>query len=379
MSNKYNILIIDDDINSIQLAINILKQSDTYNIIFTTSGKEALQRVKEYDFKLILLDIIMEPMNGFDVCKELKKDNKTKEIPIIFLTARDDEDSIAKGFELGAVDYITKPFFANELLARVNTHVNLKVYKDELNEKLKLQDKLMLEQNKLATMGEMIGNIAHQWRQPLSIITAASSGIKAYKELGINLEESTEMDSLDDILLNANHLSQTIDDFKDFFKKKQKKSFNIEDTIKKTMSLISSNLHYNEINITTDIQHIEFTGLDNELTHVLINIINNAQDELKHSQKENKQIYLEAYKDDSNAIINIKDNAGGIPEDIIEHIFEAHFTTKQNHDGTGIGLYMAKKIIEEHFNGKISVKNISYDNGEKGAQFTLTLPIEEEN
>jgi len=376
MDSKYNILIVDDDVNNIQLAINILKQNNKYNIIFTTSGKEALQRVKEYEFDLILLDILMEPMDGFEVCKKLINDKKTLDIPIIFLSAKDDEQSITKGFELGAVDYITKPFFSNELIARVNTHVQLKVYKDSLKQKLKLQDKLMLEQNKMAAMGEMITNIAHQWKQPLSIITTVSSGIKVSKELDMSVDKDTELASLNNILVNAKHLSQTIDDFKDFFEHKDKTIFNIEDVINKTINLINSTLMHNSIKITKNTKNTKLIGLDNELIQVLINIINNAQDALKDSKKNNKEITINVYKKDSNAIIEISDNAGGINNKIINHIFEAYYTTKSSNNGTGIGLHMAKKIIQEHFDGEIYVENINLKQEQVGAKFVLVLPIE---
>jgi len=375
MNNKNNILIIDDDIHNIQLAINILKQNHKYNIIFTTTGEEALKRVNEYNFDLILLDIIMEPMDGFEVCIKLKNNLKTKNIPIIFLTAKDDEQSISKGFDLGAVDYITKPFFSNELIARVNTHIDLKVSKDSLNQKIKIQNKLMLEQNKMAAMGEMIGNIAHQWKQPLSVITTVSSGIKASIEMGLPIDESSEIKSLDNILLNAKHLSKTIDDFKDFFKEKDKIQFNMKDILDKTINLINSTLKHNNIKVTQNVIDIKFIGLDNELIQVLINIINNAQDILNTSTIKNKQINIDVYKKNATLIIDISDNAGGIPKNIIPDIFKAYFTTKTSTNGTGIGLHMSKKIIEDHFNGKIEVNNITYKDGLNGAKFTLILPI----
>ncbi len=375
MDTKYNILIVDDDVHNIQLAINILKEDEKYNIIFTTSGKEALLRVKEYIFDLILLDILMEPMDGFEVCKILKSDKLTKDIPIIFLSAKDDETSISKGFELGAVDYITKPFFSKELKARVKTHIQLHRYKDSLQQKLKLQDKLMLEQNKMAAMGEMITNIAHQWKQPLSIITTVSSGIKVSRELNVNLDKDTELASLNNILLNANHLSQTIDDFKDFFEQKDKILFHIEDIVNKTINLINSTLRINNIKINKNIEDVEFIGLDNELIQVLINIINNAQDALNIAEVKDKEININVFKKDESVIIEIWDNAGGIPEDIIEHIFEAHFTTKRKFNGTGIGLHMAKKIVQEHFHGKIYVQNIEVNGKRVGAKFILNLPI----
>jgi len=376
MDSKYNILIVDDDVHNIQLAINLLKKNKNYNIIFSTSGEDALKRVQEYNFDLILLDIIMDPMDGFEVCNNLINNHKTSHIPIIFLTAKDDEKSITKGFELGAVDYITKPFFSNELVARVNTHVQLKIYKDGLKSKLKLQEKLMLEQNKMAAMGEMITNIAHQWKQPLSIITTVSSGIKVSKELDMTMDKDKELASLDNILLNAKHLSQTIDDFRDFFKQKNKTSFYLEDIINKTINLINSTLIHNNIKINKNIQNIKLVGFDNELIQVFINIINNAQDALKDSNEEHKEININVYKKDFNAVIEISDNAGGIDNKIINHIFEAYYTTKASTNGTGIGLHMSQKIIKDHFNGDIKVKNINLGEKQIGANFILVLPLE---
>ncbi|WP_428739798.1 response regulator [Sulfurimonas sp.] len=124
MEFSYNVLIVDDISDNIKVAMNILKENN-YNFSFAMNGKEALEIIKTKQFDLILLDIMMPQMNGFDVCEVLKKDPKTQDIPIIFLTAKADLDSIAHGFKLGAVDYITKPFYAEELIARVTTHLEL--------------------------------------------------------------------------------------------------------------------------------------------------------------------------------------------------------------------------------------------------------------
>lgn len=123
---KYNILVVDDDLNNIQVGINILRENTDYNLIFATSGAQALERVRERSFDLILLDIIMQPMDGFEVCRQLKSNPCTSGIPIIFLTARTDADSIVEGFELGGADYVTKPFRSLELNARVRTHLELR-------------------------------------------------------------------------------------------------------------------------------------------------------------------------------------------------------------------------------------------------------------
>ena len=379
MEQKYNILMVDDNTDNIQLAINILKQNINYNIIFATSGEQALERTLEYDFDIILLDIVMTPMDGFEVCKKLKSNKITQNIPIIFLTAKHDESSISKGFELGAVDYITKPFFADELKARVKTHVELKSYRDNLLKELELKDKLMLQQNKMATMGEMLENIAHQWRQPLSVITTASSGVKIQKEMGIS-QEDQEIKSLDAITNSAEHLSQTIDDFRDFFKQKEKVSFNIKNIFHKTMSIAKSGFLSKEVSIIENIDDIQLIGLDNELMQVIINIINNSRDVLKNNKIKNKIIIVDIKKtDDHTATIKIKDSGGGIVDTIISNVFDPYFTTKEKTGGTGIGLYMSQKIIKNHFHGNISVHNVKfkYNNIDcNGAEFTITLPID---
>ncbi len=124
------ILVVDDDLKNIQVGVNILKDQGNYHIIFATSGEQALQRVKEHTFDLILLDILMQPMDGYEVCRRLKQDKQSRDIPVIFLTAKSDTESIVTGFELGGVDYITKPFNSHELSARVKTHLELKRYHD---------------------------------------------------------------------------------------------------------------------------------------------------------------------------------------------------------------------------------------------------------
>jgi len=137
-NKKFKILIVDDIPKNIELAANILSTKN-YNITFAVSGAVALQKVKSIDFDLILLDVMMPEMDGFEVCEQLKADPETKNIPVIFLTAKTETENIVKGFELGAVDYVTKPFNTDELLARVNTHVGLKAKfeeKDELESRL---------------------------------------------------------------------------------------------------------------------------------------------------------------------------------------------------------------------------------------------------
>ena len=161
MDLTYNILIVDDVSDNIKVAMNILEENN-YNFSFTMSGKQALDIVKTKQFDLILLDVMMPDMNGFDVCNALKNDFSTKDIPIIFLTAKADIDSITKGFDLGAVDYITKPFHSSELISRVSTHLELYRSKKVLEQNnLNLNAKIKYSQNRFlseleATQKEII-------------------------------------------------------------------------------------------------------------------------------------------------------------------------------------------------------------------------------
>ena len=376
MDKKYNVLVVDDDSNNVQLAVNILKQNKDYNIIFATTGANALKRVKEYDFDIIVLDILMEPMNGYEVCQELKKDPKTKDIPVIFLTAKNDEESISKGFELGGVDYITKPFFEKEFISRVSTHLELKIFRDKLIDEIELKDKLMFQQNKMATMGEMIDNIVHQWRQPLSIITTIASSLIMEKTMGFENKQKTDIESLEDIISTVEHLSQTINDFKDFLRPKDKTKFSIDNIVDRTISLISKNIEHHDIEVQNEIEPISIEGYENELIQVIINILNNAVDVLETAKV--RKIVIKSKIDNDNIKIFIQDTGGGIEQSIINDIFNQNFTTKSDEKGTGIGLYMSRKIITEHFNGDISVENdilIIDDTEYKGAKFIINIPI----
>ncbi|RXJ97971.1 histidine kinase [Arcobacter sp. CECT 8986] len=246
-------------------------------------------------------------------------------------------------------------------------------------DKNRKKDSLLTQQSKMATMGEMIGNIAHQWRQPLSLISTAASGIKIQKEFGI-LNDKDLDDDIKTITDATVHLSTTIDDFKNFFKpNKNKTAFTTADILEKSINLISAQFRSKNIEIIKQIENVELFQLENELIQVLINILNNARDQLMIKEDiENKLIFIKTYKKEEELIISIKDNAGGIDNEIINKIFDAYFTTKEAENGTGIGLYMSREIIEKHMKGKLIVENCSFEIKQKeyyGANFIIKLPL----
>jgi PAS domain S-box-containing protein len=241
------------------------------------------------------------------------------------------------------------------------------------NKKIAMQTIQLMESEKMASLGEMIGNIAHQWRQPLSIITTAASGILLKKEYDI-LEDSFLEKTLLNVEKNAQYLSKTIDTFRNFIKdNKEKKDVNIIDTIDSTVDIVSSSLKDNHItlkNQTETVKEIKYNLIAGEFIQVIINIINNAKDALLEKNISDPWIEIKIENDSKNITITIEDNAGGVDEKYLNRIFEPYFTTKHKSQGTGLGLHMSYRIITESLNGNIYVKNTNY-----GAKFYIELPL----
>ncbi|UTJ06453.1 sensor histidine kinase [Arcobacter roscoffensis] len=238
------------------------------------------------------------------------------------------------------------------------------------------KDKLLFQQSKMASLGEMLQNIAHQWRQPLSVISTAASGLKLKHDYKI-LDENSINDTVAVIMKSTIYLSKTIDDFRNFYKnEKEEKNFNIKTAVQDSIDIISLKLKNKNIVLIFDSIDYEYKALKNELIQVIINIVNNAIDAFK--KQNNKLILINITKDEELINISIKDNAGGIPNEIIDRVFEPYFTTKHQAQGTGIGLFMSEEIITKHFYGDIKVHNCNFEYKNEvyfGACFEIKLPI----
>ena len=245
---------------------------------------------------------------------------------------------------------------------------------------IKEQELKLINQSKMASLGELIGNIAHQWRQPLASITTAASGMKMQKELEI-LDDDEFYTNCDDIVQSSNYLSETINEFRHLIKgNKQKKDFKINETIIQSTSLLTGLLSENSIEIiNTFDKEVIFNGFNNDLTQVIINILKNSHDAFIEKEILNDRIIFITTKVENNKLlICIKDTARGISNDIVNKIFEPYFTTKHKSQGTGLGLYMVHQIITDCFNGDIEVSSEEYLYDEKtytGASFTISLPL----
>ena len=263
-----------------------------------------------------------------------------------------------------------------EFYGYLNDITKLKMNEEELKEKIKLElekniekDRLLIQQNKLASMGEMLGNIAHQWRQPLNNINLLIYFIRdSYGKISqVELNETIK-----DAKLQIDYMSQTIDDFRNFYKpSKEKRLFDIKDSIIQSSKIVNASLEKHNIKLEILGKNVQIDGYENEFEQVVVNILNNAIDAKiikSNSVKFDAKIQINVKEENAQIYISIFNNCGNIDEQILERIFEPYFTTKFEDQGTGIGLYMTKVIVEKNMQGKIEAKNL-----DDGVEFIIKL------
>jgi len=350
--NNFYYLILSDDKGNIYYSD--LCNSKTLNDIFNHFLTQQILKTKE---GFVTDNIYVKEFNKnikviFIQNRELI--NKTNEISktltfimIIF--------SILLAIPLGI--FFSRPLFSfyEELDKRVNEEI----------EKRREKEQLLIAQSKLATLGEMLGNIAHQWRHPLTRLSLLIQNFEFALEKGKLTPEFVEKFK-DQTMAQINYMSETIDDFINFFRRdKEKVTFSLKEITSNALRLIEGRLKNNNIKVEIKVlRDGKVMGYKSEFSQVVLNILNNAIDVIK--ERNIKNGYIEVIIDDRK--IEIKDNGGGIPEDIKDKIFEPYFTTKFQSQGTGIGLYMSKVIINQHFNGRLYAYN-----DEKGAVFVIDL------
>ncbi|MCK5110949.1 MAG: hypothetical protein KAQ94_05460 [Arcobacteraceae bacterium] len=250
-------------------------------------------------------------------------------------------------------------------ILELNTNLEQKI--NEEIEKNRKKDYQLIQQSRLAQMGEMISMIAHQWRQPLNAISLTSNNL-TFKLLMDDIDKELFKKEIGLIDEYSQHLSKTIDDFRGFFKEnKIKEITTLENIVNDTLNIVKISIENKNIKIIKDLNcKEEFKTHPNEVKQVLLNIIKNAEDVLLENRIQNPTITIQTLCKDNNRVLIIRDNGGGISEDIMDKIFDPYYSTKKEKDGTGLGLYMSKTIIEEHCDGKIECQN-----DENGAVFKI--------
>jgi C4-dicarboxylate-specific signal transduction histidine kinase len=409
--NKARIMIVED----VWLIANDIKNSlESFGYAVTSiasSGEEALENAEEDKPDLILMDIVLT--SEMDGIKAAAKIRSQCAVPIIYLTAYSDDEKLQRAKVTEPFGYILKPFSERELYCNIEIALfkhkieeelrlakealqqanelleqrvaertaelseTIEMLKNETSESLRLRAELcekelmLLQQSRLAAMGEMIGNIAHQWRQPLNMLgLLAQELLMTYKkgEFGTEYLDANVKKTLETI----RYMSKTIDDFRFYLKPvKEKVDFRVLETIEKITSLLDEEGSLNEQPIRTSVVSAcdpVVNGYPNELSQVLLNILVNARDAFAIKQVASPIITIKVFTEGGRCVVTITDNAGGIPEDIIDKIFDPYFTTKGPDKGSGVGLYMAKIIIEKNMNGTLSARNVV-----DGAEFRIEV------
>lgn len=413
------ILIVDDSPTNSTVLLGMLQQSG-FKVIVVNSGEAALEKVEMISPSLILLDIMLPNMDGFEICRHLKSVEVTRDIPVIFMTALSQTEDKIKGFNLGAVDYITKPLQKEEILARVNVHLNLRNLNKQLAEKTTeltialdqlQQSQLQLIQNeKMSTLGQLVAGVAHEINNPIGAISANSIYASTYvselvEHLRLYQQKATDdeianhaeeieleflIEDLSSILTTMREGAMRVKDISESFRifsrhdNEDKVVFDIHEGLESTLLIIQHKLKaYDKqpkIEVIKDYGKLPLiTCFPGPLNQVFMNLLVNAVDALRdyynkhlNSQK-NPQIKIQTAlnSEGTHAVIHIQDNGMGIPDEIQEKIFGYAFTTKPVGKGTGLGLAIARQIIFEKHGGTLEVNSTPG----QGAEFIIHLPL----
>lgn len=396
---KHKILIIDDDPVQVESLAMILEH--LYEIESLNSGKDALDKVKTYKPDLILLDINMPDIEGFEVCRSFKEDEELRDIPIIFCSARLRLEDKVNGFKSGGVDYITKPFEMEEVLARLETHLKLKdalktinEYNQTLEERIDRQTRELIKAERHCAFSITVKGIVHNLKNPLAVasinLNTNIAKMRALKGLlrETNCDEEI-YDYIDDMLefikLSANSCNKMNDSLtmlmtKSYAEKKDKiTAIDLNELLSNEIKFLSTDLTYRDKikkNINLSNQILTAKIVPAEIIQVFQNLIKNAMDAVAGA--ENPEITVSSGQNDDVVWFSVMDNGSGIPEDKLPNIFDPFFSTKTEKEdkssGLGLGLYFCNEIINS-YGGTIKVES---KEGE-GTCFTIEVPFLDRN
>lgn len=365
--NKARILLVEDNPQVLQVLAHLLK--DHYNLSFARDGKEGLSKIEQLKPDLVVSDIMMPRMNGYELVHAIKAHPELKMIPVILLTSKADTESKIKGFEEGADEYLSKPFNNQEVLTRVKG----------LIERRKIEMEF-IHAEKMISLGQLVAGVAHEINNPISYAKSAAASLddifQAVQTKKISLEDGMRrmeksIAHVKDGTERVRHISAALQGFV----RQGAKGFHPNDIhpgLESTLSLVHTN-HRAAIQIHKSYELTEPVVCNiNQLNQVFLNLLNNAMQALDDTA--NAALWIETRRQNGNAIIRIRDNGPGIPEELRSKIFNPFFTTKDVGKGTGLGLYISQQIVYEHGGSLALDSSIG-----EGTRFTIELPIQGRN
>jgi signal transduction histidine kinase len=373
------ILVVDDTPENIELLYKMLNRQG-FRIAAAPSGEIALKIAPQIQPSLILLDVMMPGIDGYETCRQLKANPKTCDIPVIFVTARNDESDLIKGFALGAADFIRKPIRTEELNARISTQL-------KVSSLISTQQKQLLQAQKLAQLGEQMAEMGHEVSTPIGIaVTAQSCMQEELIKLTQIIEEKRLSKSLlmdfiqtsEEILAlslsNIEIAANLLESFKRIAVDQcsvARRRFNLHDYLHQIVFSLGPKLKKTAISVNIDCDKtLKITSCPGELSQVITNLITNS---ITHAYDPSQQgeIDIRAERKNSTLKLSYADNGNGIPEEAMAKIFDKYYTSKVNDGGSGLGLYFVKNIVENIFHGTLHCASAP---GE-GTVFNLTLPL----
>jgi signal transduction histidine kinase len=394
-TEQANILVVDDTVANLRLLVNLLVERG-YKVRPASNGLMALSAARMEPPDLILLDILMPNMDGYEVCEQLKGDESTREIPVIFISAVSEVLDKVKAFTVGGVDYITKPFQVEEVLARVETHLAIQNLQNSLKEKNEELEKALqqltatqtqlIESEKMAALGNLVAGVAHEINTPIGIsVTAASvltedateimntykSGKMKRADLETFLDTSIESSKM--ILANLKRAADLVQSFKQVAVDQSSESqrcFFLKEYLEEIILSLSGKLKKTKhtVKIIGD-RHLTLDSYPGALSQIVTNLVMNS---LIHAYDEDDagQIYLDFQLESEQLILQYADDGKGINPEYMSQIFDPFFTTKRSQGSTGLGLHIVYNLVTQKFQGTIQCESQVGD----GTQFTIKFP-----
>lgn len=366
--NKFNILIVDDIEENIYSLKLLIEDNFDLNIFTATSANDAMGILLNTQVDLILMDVQMPEVDGFEFTLYLKDLEIIKDIPIIFITGiHDTNEYKSKAYEIGGIEYITKPIDNGLLISKLKVYIDIYENLNKSKKGLIETENLLVHNSKMASLGEMIGLISHQLKQPLNVLALYGDCLDfSYKDGEV--DDAYIEDFLQNTKKQIKYMNETINGFLDFYNpNKVEELFNISDAITNALKILESKISLNHVTLDLDLdESLEVFGVKMELAQVVINIVNNSLDVFMERKTSQNVVSLKLFKENSRIVLSLEDNGGGIKDENLAKILDPYFTTKTS--GTGIGLYMVNLIIKNNFKGELKVMNTN-----QGLKFIILL------